>query len=193
MWGNWVTHFLDAAKRPITDLRYPISDEQWSIMAFLCHFALGFFLGLFVALLVVWISRLRGVKKVSKWDFRRLKRSQENSSVFGRARDWIERLLLGQRHEALLWPTFAFTLLVAFFSGVIANLIDVDHAPMFYGGPDRVFHKFFCGVAIIVVLYCGTRIVRAKDGYTVRRQTFWFCQALSVIVHVVEDYTIGWF
>lgn len=193
MWLTTIVRVLDAAKRSVTDLRNPVWDWEWSITAFLSHFALGFLLGLLATLLIVAISRLRGVSRVSKWDLRRMRRAGKNPSVFTRVRGWIERFCFGRRHEALFLDLFSFALRVAFFSGLIANLIDVDHAPMFYGGPDRILHWPVFALAIPTVLYCGARILRSRDEYLVRLYALWFCLAFSDIAHVLEDYLLGWF
>ncbi|TSC81829.1 MAG: hypothetical protein G01um101419_737, partial [Parcubacteria group bacterium Gr01-1014_19] len=41
MWPG-STRFIDTLKLPVTELRNPVSDFQWSAMAFLSHFALGY-------------------------------------------------------------------------------------------------------------------------------------------------------
>ena len=198
MWPSNTKQALYVLQKPITDLRNPIWDWEWTTKAYLSHFALGFQLCLLVVLLILFLARWRGASKLSKWDFRRAERKEENAPRLMRAWYWtkrwcLERWCLGCRYQALFLDTFSFALRVAFFSGAIANLIDVDHAPMFYGGPDRVLHKLGAVLAGLVFFYCGARMLRTKDEYTIRRYALPFCLAFSVIVHVVEDYTLGWF
>lgn len=188
-------HILRVLERPITDLRNPIWDWEWSVKAFLSHFALGDFLGLLVTLLIVFSARRLGAAQVSRWDYRRLQKEDKKKKprFFTWIRRGVERVCLGGRHESLFLDPLSFAFRVAFFSGLIANVIDTDHVLMFYGGPDRLIHKPACVIAAVIVVYCLARMFRCKDEYSIRRYALWLCLALSIIVHVVEDYALGWF
>lgn len=93
MWPG-STRFIDTLKLPVTELRNPVSDFQWSAMAFLSHFALGY--------------------------------------------------------------------LVAF----LLTLSTLIMCSCFTAGPIE---------------------------YSIRRYLFWLCLSLSIVVHVLEDYSLGWF
>ncbi len=55
-----VPHFLT---KSVTELRDPVWDARWSVMAFLSHFALGFLLGLSLTSLILIICRCFGAEK----------------------------------------------------------------------------------------------------------------------------------
>ncbi|MDP1719265.1 MAG: hypothetical protein Q8L24_02465 [bacterium] len=187
-----IVHVLE---KPVTELRDPIWSLEWSTKAFLSHFALGFLLGLLISSLVMFLSRYFKVAKICKWDFRRVKRREKNATFFLRIRYWIERRCFGRRYQALLFcDAFSFSLRVAFFSAVVANLIDLaDHWPLFYGLPDRLLHPPGIVLATFIAIYCIARIVRQRGECFVRLYVFWLCLSLSIIAHVLEDYLLGWF
>ncbi len=187
MWGNWVSHFIDTAKKPITELRNPIWDWGWTMMAYFSHFALGYQLGFLLAILILIFARFRGVKRVTDNDPWPI---NDGVSLFKKVQRKIERFCLG---SSVSGNAFSFILRVAFFSAVIANLIDADHIVMFYGGPDRILHWPVLAISALIVLWCGSRIVKSKDEFSVRLHIFWFCPAVSLVAHVVEDYTFNLF
>ncbi len=192
MW-HALPKIVNTLEKPVTELRDPIWSWEWSTKAFLSHFALGYLLGMLVVLLTVLVARQFGASKISKWDFRRMKGGEQADTFFEKVRNWIERLCLGWRYESLLLDLFSFALRISFFSAVVANLIDLDHLPLFWGGPDRILHPLGFAVAVLIAVYCGARIVGAKSEYAIRRYSFWLCLALSIMAHVLEDYLLGWF
>lgn len=73
------------------------------------------------------------------------------------ARDRIEKSCLGL---SVVGDGFSFALRVGLFGGFLANLIDVDHVLMLYGGPDRVLHKTLFVLALLVAVHCCARLGR---------------------------------
>lgn len=189
MWPA-VPRIIHTLEKPVTELRNPIWDLKWSVMAFLSHFALGYLLGLLTASLIMLVSWYFKAKKMTGSDLDLIWSKRDSSTFFERVRNWIEKVCLGR---SLVGDSFPFALRVAFWSAVVANLIDVDHALLSYGGPDRIFHPLVFVLAALVFIYCGARMIWLRTEYSIRRYTFWFCLALSLVVHVVEDYTLGWF
>lgn len=84
-----------------------------------------------------------------------VQRDRESPSRFDKIRDRIARSCLG---HSLVGDGFSFALRVGFFSGLVANLIDLDHLPMFWGGKGRMLHPPLCFLALCVALYCSARI-----------------------------------
>lgn len=72
-----------------------------------------------------------------------------------KTRDRFEKSCLGY---PVVSDGFSVSLRIGFFSGVLANAIDIDHLPMFWGGPGRVLHKPLCVLAVLVGLYCLARL-----------------------------------
>ncbi len=71
MWSTWIQkvdkamHVIPhALKKSVTELRNPVWDTRWAVMAFLSHYALGFLLGLLLTSLILIISRCFGAAKV---------------------------------------------------------------------------------------------------------------------------------
>lgn len=76
-------------------------------------------------------------------------------TCFEKVRDRIEKSCLG---HSLGRDGFSFALRVGFFAGLVANLVDLDHLPMFWGGKGRMLHPPLCFLALCVALYCSARI-----------------------------------
>lgn len=92
---------------------------------------------------------------------------------------------------------------VSLFGGVASVLIDLDHFPLFIGEEKtRFLHPFFGAVSAAVALFTLLRLVIwfldkfHKKEINLKR-THWNICALvwagCFILHIVEDYTLGWF
>lgn len=139
-------------------------DLQWTVKAVCCHFTVGYFLSLLFYLF--WMRLfVRFSKKI-----------------------------------------FLVAFAIAFLFGIASFLLDIDHIVMLFGEESeysRPVHKWAAGFAGLAILTTTYFLVKdwwvctiCKDNINIKRLKIcilvWIL-SLCWIVHVVEDYTLGWF
>ena len=138
-------------------------DLQWTVKAFLSHFALGYIFSLFLYLLLI--------------------------RLFAK---WTKKVL----YYAL------FVALVGAFASVV---IDADHIVLLFGDDyGRPWHKpmaFISGTVAVLIIVRLLSIrnkcrIEYAQNYRIKsadKHLLFLIVAFCIILHVLEDYLLGWF
>ena len=134
---------------------------EWSVKAFLSHFALGYIFSFFFYLGII-------------------------------------RLFIPWSRDV-----FSACLCVAFWGAWISVGIDLDHVVMLFGKEyGRPWHKPIGVIAAAIATFTFARLIRwrldksfdhVNEIGRVKRNLLWCVLASCLVLHVLEDYLLGWF
>ncbi len=138
----------------------------------LAHNAMGYWVA-FVPALIIWIAL---------YSFDRLNLRPTE-------------LPLGKAMQYLFVP-----LLCGFLGGAFNNAVDLDHISLFFGHMNgRVCHGALLILSAVLMIISGIGLFLTFCGYSPKKEShitgllIFFVCSLSVISHVVEDFSVGWF
>lgn len=136
---------------------------EWAVKAFLSHFGLGVLTALILCLI-------------------------------------FERVTIVAEHR----KGFTWACVVGFWGGMVSVGIDIDHIVLLLGATySRPLHWPVLGIICVPVIILGgftllmfALIKKARDpndALFVRRLIYAVCLCVCLAVHVIEDFTLGWF